>query len=881
LFGARPIIIGAWSIAFETSRNLGISSYFSRICFYATRNRTHRFQLFGNTQTRGFIDSPSEAFRFAAIQNKGDLVSRLHSLMSTLSVTRATGLNRRPFVLYAALIVAMTAVSTGYAVSASATDSSDSLATNADEGLSEIVVTAEKRDSTVQRTPISITALGSAQLEMRGITSIEDVVHQVPGVSLRTAGPGQSELEIRGLASSGGAAPTVGFYLDDTPLSPPALAINGKVVIDPNLYDVDRVEVLRGPQGTLYGSGSMGGTIRIITNQPQFDRFSGSMEADGSGTVGGGPNGTINAHLNVPLIDDKLALRVVATEKYDSGFVDRIVENPFPLPTNNGCAPIAGFYGCARGNVLNGNVVKEYKDVNWEHLYGARMELLAKPTDHLKILTTLMFQNLDEGGPPNFDGPPGDSPILAHYQPADIREPFQDHFYMVANTITYEMNFATLTAATSYWGRKSQQTEDSAEQFQSIYFLEPASTNPDQSFVETDTSHQFAQEIRLASSSTGPFSWIVGGFFSSLIAPYREYGASPFCAISVGGCAANPTGITVDASAPYKVKQYAVFSDVSYHVTQTLTATAGLRYSYFENSLFQSVSGLYGPSGNATPSTNFTASNNHAATPKFNLAYEPNADLTLYATASEGFRPGGISQAIPTQGPNSCLAALNAIGLKSQPLSYNPDSIWNYELGEKARLLDQNLTINADIYYIRWKGIQQVVTLPCGNYYDDNVGNAESYGPELEISYNLSANLTLEGSYVHTHATLTHADPGTGFEAGQRILNTPDYTESTALVYHQSIGNDAKLTARIGNQLVGTVRDISFTYVTLPSYDVVNTRVQIDKGFWSAALYANNLTDKHAELSSNTTAVAINVPSLIRFSTNQPLTIGIDLRHKF
>lgn len=785
------------------------------------------------------------------------------------------------FILNAALVLAVATASTVHAAPAEAAELPDPRAMSADDGLEEIVVTAEKRDSTVQRTPISITALGEAQLEMRGMTSIEDVVHQVPGVSMRTAGPGQSELEIRGLASSGGAAPTVGFYLDDTPLSPPALAINGKVVIDPDLYDIERVEVLRGPQGTLYGSGSMGGTVRIITNQPEFDRLGGSVEVDGSGTVGGGPNGTFNAQLNVPLIDDKLALRVVGTEKYNSGFVDRIVEDPFPLPTNTGCAPVAGFYGCARGNVLNGNVVNDYKDVNWEHLYGARALILAQPTDRLKILTTFMFQNLDEGGPANFDSPPGTSSVLAHYQPANIPEPFQDHFFMVANTVTYDMSFASLTAATSFWGRKSQQTEDAAEQFQSIYFLQPANTTPDQWFIETDTSHQVAQEVRLASTTTGRFTWIVGGFFSSLIAPYREYGAAPFCAISVGGCAANPTGITVNAIAPYKVKQYAAFSDVSYHISDTLTATTGLRYSRFENSLFQSVSGLYGPSGNATPTTNYTASTNHAATPKFNLAYEPNPDLTVYGTVAEGFRPGGVSQAIPIQGPNSCLAALNSIGLQSQPLSYNPDSIWNYELGEKARLLSQNLVINADIYYIRWKGIQQVVTLPCGNYYDDNVGNAESYGPEVEISYNLTPNLTLEGNYVHTHATLTHADPGTGFEAGQRILNTPDYTESTAIVYHQSVMGDAKLTARIGNQLVGTVRDISFTYVTLPSYDLVNARVQIDRGFWSAAFYANNLTDKHAELSSNTTAVALNIPSLIRYATNPPLTIGVDLRHKF
>jgi iron complex outermembrane recepter protein len=787
----------------------------------------------------------------------------------------------RRFNLGAVPTVALTVVWILNSSVAHSADQSNTSASSGDDGLSELVITAEKRDSTVQATPISITALGSAQLEMQGITTIDEVVHDVPGVSLRTAGPGETEIEMRGLASSGGAAPTVGFYLDDTPLSPPALAINGKVVIDPELYDIDRVEVLRGPQGTLYGSGSMGGTMRLITNRPQFNQFSGSVEVDGSGTVGGGPNGKINAELNIPIIDDKVALRVVATEKYNSGFVDRIVEEPFPLPTNNGCAAQAGFYGCARGNVLTGNVVADYKDVNWEHLVGARAELLIEPIEHLSILTTVMFQNMDEGGRPNFDYPPGPSPVLAHYETADIKEPVTDHFAMVANTITYDFNFATLTSATSFWGRKSAETVDSAEQFQSIYSLVPANTNPDQSFIETDTSHQVSQELRLASTDTGSFRWIVGGFYSSMIAPYREFGASPFCAISVGGCAANPTGITVNAWAPYEVKQYAAFFDLSYHFTPTLTGTTGLRLSRFENSLFQSVSGLYGPDGNATPATNYTESSNHAATPKFNLSYEPTADLTVYATIAEGFRPGGVSQAIPIQGPNSCLAALQSIGLQSQPLSYNPDSIWNYELGEKARLLDQKLTINADFYYINWSDIQQVVTLPCGNYYDDNVGNAKSYGPEIEVAYALTPNLTWDANFVNTHAKLTSVDPGTGFVVGQRILNTPEFTEGSALTYHQALGDGAKLTARIADQIVGSVRDISFTYVELSPYYLLNARVQVDKGPWTGAFYANNLTNVHAELSSNTTAVAINIPSLIRFATNQPLTIGLDLRYKF
>src|ERR1700678_318717 len=180
-----------------------------------------------------------------------------------------------------------------------------------DNGLEEIVVTAQRFNSTVQNTPISISAVTGAQLDAAGITSIEELAHEIPGLSMRTAGPGQTEYEARGLASSGGSAPTVGFYLDDVPLTPPSTSQTGKLVIDPNLYDIDRIELLRGPQGTLYGSGSMGGTVRVLTNQPKLDTFEGSVQGTLSDTQGGSGNGGGAFMLNLP-VAETLAKRVVA-----------------------------------------------------------------------------------------------------------------------------------------------------------------------------------------------------------------------------------------------------------------------------------------------------------------------------------------------------------------------------------------------------------------------------------------------------------------------------------------------------------------------------------------------------------------------------------------
>lgn len=247
-------------------------------------------------------------------------------------------------------------------------------------GLAEIIVTAEKRSSTVQDTPISVTALSGEQIREQGITGLTDIVQQVPGLSMRTAGPGQTELEMRGLSSSGGASPTVGFYLDDYPLTAPAAALVGKVVIDPDLFDLNRVEVLRGPQGTLYGSGSMGGTVKLLTNTPKLNKFEGSAEGFGSGTVGGGFNRGGNLMLNLPIVDDTAALRLVVTDKFRDGWITRYVEPNFPYPTNPGpCGP--GWPGCNRGDVTAVTPTESTARINTSHLYGGRAECwCSRPT---------------------------------------------------------------------------------------------------------------------------------------------------------------------------------------------------------------------------------------------------------------------------------------------------------------------------------------------------------------------------------------------------------------------------------------------------------------------------------------------------------------------
>lgn len=742
------------------------------------------------------------------------------------------------------------------------------------DALEEIVVTAEKRESTVQDTPISMTALSGDVLQQEGISGISGIIQAVPGLSQRTAGAGQTELEMRGLSSSGGSSPTVGFYLDDYPLTPAAAALNGKVVIDPDLFDLNRVEVLRGPQGTLYGSGSMGGTVKLVTNAPKLNEFGGAVEVIGSGTSGGGFNRGGNLMLNLPLIDDLLAVRIVATDKYTDGWITRYVESDFPPPTNPGpCGP--GWTGCVRGNVTAVPATDIVPRVNWERLQGGRLEVLAQPTSDLKITATAIYQKITMGDYSEYDSPPGNPD--AHYQPFNVDEPIYDEFKLYGITATYDMPFAQLTSATAYYTREENQTQDTSEALYSVVGLFGATPTGflDIPFNETDTTRQFSEEIRLSSTGTGRFQWIGGFFFSSFESIFSEFNASvPLADISVGGAAANPDGIIYQAHNPYHIKQYAVFGQGEFAITDTLKLTGGLRWYKFDSRADEETSGFATDSGNAGVTLNSFSASNSGVNPKVTLSYEQNHDLTVYGTIGRGFRPGGINQQIP--------ASICSLTTET----YGPDNTWNYEVGEKAKLLGGRLVVNADVYYIRWAQVQQLANQPCGYPLTQNAGTAESYGPEIEFSALLTPELTMTATGTYTHAALTAVNPSLteadpAFAPGLPILNIPKYTETTSLTYLKPVTESYKFMARVNNSLVGPSTDVQFNYATLPSYDLLGLRFGLVGAHLSGYLFADNLTDKRAALGLNTTGFSWTTPSLERIATNQPRTMGIDVKYNF
>jgi iron complex outermembrane receptor protein len=743
------------------------------------------------------------------------------------------------------------------------------------DALQEIVVTAEKRASTVQDTPISMTAVSGDLMREQGIANLSDVILAVPGISMRTAGPGQTELEMRGLSSSGGASPTVGFYLDDYPLSPPAAALNGKVVVDPDLYDLNRVEVLRGPQGTLYGSGSMGGTVKLVTNAPNLSQFGSTAEVLASGTVGGGFNRGGNLMLNVPLVDNVLALRVVATDKFTDGWISRyVLGNQFPFPTNPGpCGP--GWPGCTRGDVSAVTPQEVVPRINWERLEGVRANLLWQPSDSLKVSALAMYQEINMGDYSQYDLPPGIPD--ARYEPFNASEPIYDIFHLAGLTITYDMGFAQLTSASSYYTREENQTQDDSEALYSVVGLFGASIPGylDIPFNETDTTRVFSEEARLASTGEGRFQWIAGLFYTDFESIFTEYNASvPLAFISTGGAAANPLGIIYQADNPYHIKQYAVFGEGTWSLNDFWKFTAGLRWYKFNSRADEETAGFGTASGNAAQTLNTFTASNTGVNPKFTLSYEANHQLTAYATIARGFRPGGINQQIP----DICSISTE---------TYGPDNTWNYEIGEKAKLLDNHLVLNADFYYTRWEQVQQIVNQPCGYPLTENAGTAETYGPEVELTWLLTPQWTLTATGTYTHAAITSvnaavnaADPT--LAPGLPILNIPKYTETTAVTYTTHAFDNVDFTARLSNSYVGEETDIEYTYATLPSYDLVALRLGLVSGQkWSAYLVGDNLTDKRAQLGINTTAFAWTIPSVERVVTNQPRTIGVDFNYRF
>jgi outer membrane receptor protein involved in Fe transport len=767
--------------------------------------------------------------------------------------------------------------------------------TDDSDQFSEVVITAQKRASTVQDTPISISAVSGEDLQARGVASLATLAQGTPGVSLKTEGPSQTEIEMRGMTSSGGNSATVGVYLDDIPLAGPASAQNGHVVIDPNLYDLNRIEILRGPQGTLFGSGSMGGTVRLISNQPNLSQFQSSAQSVLSGTEGGGFNHKDSLMFNVPLVDNTLALRVSGTENYTSGWINRIVVDPAPLA---GGDPV----GTARGDVQGAPVVRQYPGSNAYQVYAARVTLLWKPSENLSVTPSYFHTSSTQNGISAYDSDPG---TQAHYQPFDIAEPLTDSLTAYALNINYSFPAFELTSSTAKWLRNSTQVEEASEAFNNplegiTYNSNNGLPNPGyygatgsgpEHGIEIDPSHQFSEELRLASTGKGRASWVAGVYYSDFYSLWTFAGTTPNYSsyMDLGTLAPATTANWFDAYSPTHIKQYAGFGDLTYALTDELKADVGARVNHYDYRFSSCISGWGSAHGAATPScSGLIALSSTSFNPKFNLSYTFSPDLMTYATVSSGFRPGGGNAVYPTTGSawGPAFQAQNYTSGK-WPSTYAPDRVVSYELGEKARLFDRRLTVNASIYYEDWRHVQ-LEAYPNDWALNINGNSVSIYGADLDMLADLGSGLQLEFSAGYLYEWLD-GGPHWVIAPVHKMPEVAPENGTIALNYATALSDSYTFTARVENTYTGPRYSIFFsnpyeftgTYRQLPGYDLVNLRAGVKfHEQWSATVFVNNVTNKHVQLESMFTENEPQ-PDFTRIETNQPLTAGVDLTWRF
>jgi iron complex outermembrane receptor protein len=730
--------------------------------------------------------------------------------------------------------------------------------------LGEVIVTAQRRTEDVKEVPTSISVLGGAALESSHVEGLEDISRAVPGLSFAAGGgPGLDNIEMRGVSSTSGSA-TVGIYLDDVPITVTNL-YNGAV--EPRLFDMDRVEVLRGPQGTLYGASSMGGAIRFISNQPDLTAFGGSVSSQVSGTRHGGVNYDEQGVLNVPLVDGVAAARVGVDFGEDSGYIDN--------------------YTLSDQLARSGT-----NDDKWTVL---RFSTKIVADDTLTI-TPAFFGEWEKTGDTSVFYPG----VGLYLQEKEVQEPSVDHILVGSLTVAKQWEWGQLTSISSYFQQQFNRTEDgtyyNSEYLGSIIDSDPPNGIMNQGYqigllpgpvytrIKTSV---VTQEFRVASapSSDSGLSWVGGLFYSDykvhrLFNAYIDdlnqtfediYGIPPQDASVFAGATFPNNSVATDNTAEDE-KQYALFADISYRFIQRLKATAGLRYSYAPT-IFNDFQGGYFSIG--VPPVSQRAKF-YATTPKFSLTYDATPDMTLYASASQGYRIGGSEIYIS---PSLCAQDLGNLGLNSAPQTFNSDSLWSYEGGLKGRFFDDTLSINVDGYFVQWKNIQQTVNLPiCGYTITTNVGNAESYGPELEVNYKPIRDLTLGLSTEYTHDALTKVTSSVGASVGDHILNVPEWMATLRFDYSRPFVGDVKGFVRADYDWTGPSNG-AFSPTnpdySRPVYSILNASIGVNLHGYEISLFAKNLLDDRK---------IIQRPALLfepEAYTVRPFTAGLGIKTQF
>jgi iron complex outermembrane receptor protein len=784
-----------------------------------------------------------------------------------------------------------------------AADDSASGATDDGSALSEVVVTANKREENTKDVPVSIGVVDGQAITALHVENLEDVTRLVPGVSFAAHnngpnGPGQDNITIRGVSSTVGN-PTVGIYLDEVPL----ITITGyEGDTEPRLIDIDRIEVLRGPQGTLYGASSEGGTIRFITKQPDSHEFSGWFRQEGSYTEHGGFNFDERGVLNIPVVEDVFALRVSAEYGRDSGYINRYA--------------LAG--SLAAGTGAAGNLLR--RGVNSDDNLAINLKGLLRLSDDFTVTPAVLYQRVALGDSSTF------IPALGLYnQNNQVPGTDRDSLLLPSLTVKKGLGFADLTSITGYLDRRVRRQSDGTvfnSAAISAFFLDTAGVPPYSTHQAgndnvlgniaspvtfTDHFNTWTQELRLSSpAGQKRLKWVVGAFAADQQWSHLDYETAPgFSAAfqniygyninsdpvlnpSVGTPPFNPglwdNDLVWTVNDHNDVKQYAIFGQVDFDILPTLHVGVGDRYVRAKEKFAETGGGFFDFGGAGTMGTPYTQSATFStSTPKFTLTYDLTDQSSLYASAGKGFRLGGAT----TPNTNaSCKQGLHDLGYDNAPTTYGPDQLWSYELGSKNLFFEKTLSLNADVYYIDWKSIQQTITIPiCGGAFNANVGDATAIGGELEVRYKppVISGLTLSANLGSEHAYITSTKNASTAAVGQDVLYTPKYTANVTANYGWKVTDavsafvlaDFEYTGRaFGSFIVPTPTAANPSYIDL-AYSVVNLNAGVNVGRYEVSLFAKNLLDNKTILQSPT------INSVTMGYTVRPLTVGIALQVKF
>jgi outer membrane receptor protein involved in Fe transport len=760
--------------------------------------------------------------------------------------------------------------------------------------IEEIIVTATKRAESLQDVAIAVQALGEDKLEDLNIANFDDYIRYLPSVNAAGRGPGQSSIFIRGLATDssdqtsieiGAPVPNVALYLDEQPVS------SGGRNLDLYTADIARVEVLPGPQGTLFGASSQAGTVRLITNKPVLDEFQAGFDASYSTTSHGDDSNSVEAYINIPIIEDKFAFRGVFYNAVEGGYIDNVFAENFYGPND------AGFPAGAISTVVN-NIAFVEEDFNDAVYRGARLSATIAINDDWEVTPQYMTQSLDVDGvfdhsPPsvaNISQGVAGSRVVGDLQVERFFPDFlDDEFEQFSLTVNGRLGALELVYAGSFLDREVNNNFDYSGYAQvgaaDYYICRPTYTvcgDPTHGVIAHIENERTTHELRVSSSAGERVNFVAGLFLDDI---ETKVDTNFFVAGSVGFFARNapiststifnpnprPEGITFINDAIREEEQFAAFGDVTFHVTDALSLTAGARYYDLETSLrgssnfaaFGSVDDDGGVDFDAAFAGQLPLKESDTIL-KGSVAYTPTDDLLFFVTYSEGFRPGGFNR---TDNPVT-------------PKTYVSDEVTNLELGWKTTLLDGTLRFNGSVYSIDWDGLQVGITDFAISVitFTTNAADAEIEGFEGDLTWLPTDNLILGAAWSFNSTEMVRVPAGVSDIAppGSDLALAPELQFNLSGRYQWEVSDkDAHA------QLVYAYTDEQFSSIVVAnrflqdSYDTLDGALGISTDNWTAELFAENITDERAELFINA------LDTDLRITTNRPRTVGIRFSYDF